>query len=225
MKTSDNITVTDGRLKKALRTNVEDIIMPQVNQTVNKAVKDNKIQIARLTKFYPYLDKCEVDLNGELVICKILHRFCGDLIDFYTPIGDDAYCDDLHEPCIIPREKSECLVLDVNDDSKEQVMIGYFIPQELVNMNPAKQGNLKLACVGVSNQYWIKFGADGLDIRSPEAPVTNVGEFDKDMSPVDYADAGDTYTKEEVYNKEEVYTKEEVDELIKKAIEEANEEG
>ena len=192
MKTSENITVTDGRLKKALRNNVENIIIPQINTKVNKTARDAKIQVATMTKFYHYLDKCEVDLNNNLVICKILHRFSGDLIDFYTPIGDEDYCERLHEPCIIPRESLQCLVLDVNDGSDEQIMIGYFLPDELIGLSPATQGNLKLASMGVTNQYWIKFGADGLDIRSPDVPSTNVGEYDSDMANLDYV------TKKEV---------------------------
>lgn len=186
MKTSDNITVTNGRLKKALSTRVENIIVPQLNQKINKTATDAKIQVGSMTKFYPYLDKCEVDLDGELIICKILHRFSGELIDFYTPTGDEDYCDNLHEPCIIPREDLKCLVLDINDSSDERVMIGYFLAEEIIGFNPASQGNLKLMSVGATNQYWIKFGLDGLDIRSPETPVTNVGEFDSDMSSLEY---------------------------------------
>ncbi len=186
MKTSDNITVTDGRLKKALQTNVENIIIPQINSKVNKTARDAKIQVATMTKFYPYLDKCEVDLNGNLVICKILHRFSGALIDFYTPIGDEDYCERLKEPCIIPMETLQCLILDINDDSDEQLMIGYFLPDEIVGLNPASQGNLKLASMGETNQYWIKFGIEGLDIRSPDIPSTNIGEYDSDMVNLDY---------------------------------------
>ena len=187
MKTSDNITVTNGRLKKALQNKVEDIIIPQINSKVEKTAKDAKIQIATMTKFYPYLDKCEVNLNGNLIICKILHRFSGELIDFYTPQGNKDYCDRLHEPCIIPLEELQCLVLDINDGSNERVMIGYFLPDEIIGMDPADSGNLKLISVGATNHFWIKFGAGGLDIRSRNAPVTNVGEFESSMENVDYA--------------------------------------
>lgn len=186
MKTSDNITITDGRLKKALQDKVERVIIPQINSKVNKTARDAKIQVATMTKFYPYLDKCEVDLNGNLVICKILHRFSGELIDFYTPLGNNDYCERLHEPCIIPLETLKCLILDINDGSDEQVMIGYFLPDEIIGMDPATAGNLKLTSTGATNEYWITFGVSGLDIRSREMPTTNVGEFDSNMTNLEY---------------------------------------
>lgn len=186
MKTTENIAVTDGRVKKALQTKVEEIIIPKINSKVNKTSRDAKIQVATMTKFYPYLDKCEVDLNGNLVICKILHRFSGSLIDFYTPIGDEDYCERLKEPCIIPMETLQCLILDINDGSDEQVMIGYFLPDEIIGLNPASQGNLKLVSMGETNQYWIKFGLDGLDIRLKDTPSIDIGGYDSDMSNADH---------------------------------------
>ena len=198
MKTTDNITVTNGRLEKALKTRVEPIIMPQVTKQVNQAVKDSKFQIGVMTKFYPYLDKCEIEVNGELVLCKILHRFIGDLCEYYTPVGDEDYCSTLNEPCIIPMGTLECLILDVNDNTDEQIMVGFINSEELIGVNPAKQGNLKLVSRTETNQFWIKFGLDGLDIRSPQAPTTNVGEYDSTMEEVKYTNSNEVYTKAEV---------------------------
>lgn len=198
MKTTDNITVTNGRLEKALKSRVDPIIMPQVTKQVNKAVNDSKFQIGVMTKFYPYLDKCEIEVNGELVLCKILHRFIGDLCEYYTPVGDEDYCSTLNEPCIIPMGTLECLILDVNDDTDEQIMVGFINSEELIGVNPAKQGNLKLVSRTETNQFWIKFGLDGLDIRSPQAPITNVGEYDSTMEEVKYTNSNDVYTKAEV---------------------------
>ena len=185
--TFNKITVTDGRLNKALQRKIEPIIVPQVSQKIDKAQKDSKIQTGKMSKFYQHLDKCEVELqNGGKVICKILHRYCGELLDFYTPRGDEAYCDKLHEPCIIPMQEIECLVLDVNDDSDEQIVIGYIISDEIIGMNPAGAGNAKFSFSNGINEFWVKFGDDGLDFRLPEKFVTNVGEMDEDMTPVDY---------------------------------------
>lgn len=198
MKTTDNITVTNGRLEKALKSRVEPIIMPQVTKQVNKAINDSKFQIGVMTKFYPYLDKCEIEVNGELVLCKILHRFIGDLCEYYTPIGDEDYCSTLNEPCIIPMGTLECLILDVNDNTDEQIMVGFINSEELIGVNPATQGNMKLVSRTETNQFWIKFGLDGLDIRSPETPITNVGEYDSTMEEINYPDSKDVYTKAEV---------------------------
>ena len=198
MKTTDNITVTNGRLENALKTRVEPIIMPQVTKQLNQAVNDSKFQIGVMTKFYPYLDKCEIEVNGELVLCKILHRFIGDLCEYYTPVGDEDYCSTLNEPCIIPMGTLECLILDVNDNTDEQIMVGFINSEELIGVNPAKQGNLKLVSRTETNQFWIKFGLDGLDIRSPQVPTTNVGEYDSTMEEVKYTNSNDVYTKAEV---------------------------
>ena len=198
MKTTDNITVTNGRLEKALKSRVDPIIMPQVTKQVNQAVNDSKFQIGVMTKFYPYLDKCEIEVNGELVLCKILHRFIGDLCEYYTPVGDEDYCSTLNEPCIIPMGTLECLILDVNDNTDEQIMVGFINSEELIGVNPAKQGNLKLVSRTETNQFWIKFGLDGLDIRSPQAPTTNVGEYDSTMEEVKYTNSNEVYTKAEV---------------------------
>ncbi|MBO6275793.1 MAG: hypothetical protein J6M91_09740 [Methanobrevibacter sp.] len=198
MKTTDNITVTNGRLEKALKNRVEPIIMPQVTKQVNQAVMESKFQIGIMTKFYPYLDKCEIEVNGELILCKILHRFIGDLIDYYTPVGDEDYCTVLKEPCIIPRSTLKCLILDVNDDSDEQIMVGFINYEELIGINPAKMGNLKLVSRTETNQFWIKFGLDGLDIRSPETPTTSIGEYDSTMEEITYTNSNDVYTKAEV---------------------------
>lgn len=191
-KTTDNITVTDARLNKALMNRVEPQFLPKVTTQINQAINDSKLQIGVITKFYPYIDRCEVEVNDELIICRILHRYVGDLIDYYTPIGDEDYCDNLNEPCVIPRSQLECVVLDVNNDNNEQVMVGYLNSDEIVGINPAEMGNLKLVARTPTNQYWIKFGWNGLDLRLPDNPVTNTGEFDSEMEPIQY------YTKAEV---------------------------
>lgn len=199
MKTSDNITVTDGRLKKAISSKVEPLILPKVQKEIVKAVNDVKGQIGNVTKVYPYLDKCEVQLDNKLVLCRKLHLFGGELIDFYTPNGDEEYCDRLKEPCIIPRGELPCLVLDTGE---EYVMLGYLSSEELIGVNPATMGNLKIVTRGGLNQYWIKFGYDGLDIRSPSAVSTNIGETDEDMQEITPV------------NSDEVYSKSEIDEII-----------
>lgn len=191
MKTTDNMTITNGRLKKALSNQVEPLIMPTVNQKILKAVRESKFQVGVMTKFYPYLDKCEMKVKDKLIICKILHRFAGDLIDFYTPIGEEDYCTKLKEPCIIPREQLQGLILDVNDNSNEQIFVGYLHSEELVGMNPAGSGNLKLTNITGTNQYWIKFGNNGLDIRLPDVPSAELGALDSNMSSLEYVQKDD----------------------------------
>lgn len=206
MKTSDNINVTDARLRRALSREIDYSVMPGVNQKIKKAVNDSKFKIGEMVKFYPYLDKAMVKVDSKTIICKILHRFGGDITDFYTPMGDEDYCTVLKEPCIIPMATLECLILDVDDSSNEQILVGYLNSDDIVGLNPASQGNFKITTRGGSNQFWIKFGFDGLDLRLPDEVTTNVGEMDKDMTLVDYSNT--FYTKSEIDSKiEEIMAK------------------
>lgn len=219
---SNDITSTKGRLKQALDNSVTNKALAQATQQINDAVDEEKIRTGRVIKFYHYLDKAlvELDNSDETVLCKILHRFGGELIDLFTPSADTIdFCDDLHEPCVIPRGDLNCLIINIHDsDSEEFLLLGFYQNEELVGLNPASPGNFKIVTRGGTNQFWIKFGYDGLDLRLPSSATTNVGDMDRDMSPVDYASSDTVYTKEEVYNKTEVYTKEEVDELIAEKI-------
>lgn len=225
MKSVKKSTITQGRMEQAIDRAVSRVAGPQITQQINEAVENERIRTGTITKFYHYLDKVEVELDNsnEKVLCKILHRFGGELLDLYTPSADSYnFCDDLKEPYVVTRETLHCLVLNISDmDSDEWLMLGYYQNEEFVGLNPASPGNIKITSIGGTNQFWIKFGADGLDLRLPDTATTNVGDMDKNMTPVDYASSDTVYTKEEVYNKTEVYTKEEVDELISKAIAEA----
>ena len=218
MKTLNKTTVTEGRMERAITDAVNRVAGPQLTQQINDSVENERIRTGVITKFYPYLDKAEVDLDNtnDTILCKILHRFNGDLIDFYTPLAaEESFDDDLHEPYIVPKAAQNVLVINIHDaDSEENLILGYYNNEEIVGFTPAPPGNMKLLSTRETNLFHIEFGVDGLDLRLPSPLKTNVGEMPADMVDVDYADANDTYTKEEVYNKDEVYTKEEVDELI-----------
>ena len=117
MKRIDNITATQGRLKQAYDKGLGKLVQNDISKTVNNIVKDTRINTGVITKFYPYLDKAEVKLsNDKLILCKILHRYGGELIDYYTPTGEEDYCIKLKEPCILPREELNCLIMDGDDE-------------------------------------------------------------------------------------------------------------
>ena len=76
---SSNVTVTEGRLKKALKDNIEPIMLPKVERTITKEVNNSKIRTGVITKFYPYLDKAEVKFciklfYGHYLILLQLYR-------------------------------------------------------------------------------------------------------------------------------------------------------
>lgn len=200
MGTKD-ITVTKGRVEEAIEGAITRTIGPKITQQINNAVENTKIRTGVITKFYPYLDKAEVQLDntGEKVLCKVLHHYGGELIDFFTPNGDEDYCNELHEPCIIPRGDLQVLIVNIHDsDSNDWLMLGYYASEEWIGINPASQGNLKISTDGGTNQFWVKFGWDGLDLRLPDNITTNTGVMDSEMKNLEYANSNDVYTKEEV---------------------------
>ena len=155
---SNDITVTDNRLLEALSNPVSKIVGNTVPQQIKKAVEALKIYTGVVTKFYPYLDKAEVKLDkgNKKVLCKILHRYGGELLDFYTPFGEQTLCETLKEPCVIPRDTLHCLIVDVQDfDSNEHLILGFYMNEEIVGLNPAKPGNMKLITRGGSNHHWL----------------------------------------------------------------------
>ena len=203
MGTKD-ITITKGRVEEAIEGAITRTIGPKITQQINTAVEGAKIRTGIITKFYQYLDKAEVQLDNsnQKVLCKILHRYGGELIDFFTPNGDEDFCTELHEPCIIPRGDMHCLIVNIHEnDSNDWLMLGYYAPAELDGINPASQGNLKLSTDGGTNQFWIKFGYDGLDLRLPGESTTNIGNMDSEMEGLQYANSQDVYTKLEVDEK------------------------
>lgn len=198
---SDNITVTQGRMKQAFDNGLGKLIEDSTQQIVKKEVENCKIRTGVMTKFYPYWDKAEVKIDNEKknVLCKILHRFGGELTEYYTPNGDEIFDDARKEKCIIPRGDLHCLIMNIHDaDSDEYLLLGYYSNEELIGVNPASQGNFKIVTTGGTNQFWIKFGYDGLDLRLPSKTTVNTGDMDDSMKSVDYASRDDVYTKSEV---------------------------
>ena len=204
MSNSKNITATEGRLTSGFSTMVTKVLSDQkIEEKIVKAVDSAKIRTGRVTKFYHYLDKAEVKLDqdkNQTVLCKVLHSYGGTLMDLYTPSADSrGFCNKLKEPYYKPRGTLHVAVLNIHDaDSDEWLMLGYYNNEELVGLNPAKPGNIKLCARGGTNQYWVKFGFDGLDMRLPEKATTKVGKRNDNMGNVNYSNADDTYTKEEI---------------------------
>lgn len=199
MKDSKKITATGSRLDSLLGGMVDNKVDNKgFEKLIEDKVEENKIKTGVITKYYQYIDKAEVKLDktGELVLCKILHRYGGDMIDFYTPLAfEQTFCDKLKEPCVIPKVEQNVCVLQIDDaDSKENLILGYYQNKEILGFNPASPGNLKITSITEPNVFWIKFGKDGLDLRLPNRPTEQVGNVEENMKDVE------TYTKSEIDN-------------------------
>lgn len=217
MRTSQNITVTDSRTRNAMDNFVKQSITPVIQQEVKSAIDDEKIKTGKVTKFYPYWDKAEVKLDKTKtkLLCKTLHRFGGNLIDFFTPLGERQYDNKRKEVCIVPRDPLHALIIDVSDNTKDYLILGYYYPREIVGIKPAKVGSMRITSLGASKENYIEFSGRGLKIQTSKPVNREYGEFEDDITEDKHADSNNVYTKEEVY------TKQEVDELIAAKIAEA----
>lgn len=224
MKKSSNITATDGRVIRSIEPIIHSVVDTKMEKEVKKEIDKTKIHLGVLTKYYPYIDKAEVKVNNELIVCKILHRMHGSLVDFFTPEGDKDFCEKLKEPCIIPRGELDCLVADINDNTKEQLLLGYFLKNDVIYTTPANPGHYRIVDLSATNEYGLDIGVGDIQLNSNEGVTFTEGFVAKENKNIVYANSENVYTKNDVYKKSEVYkkslvyTKEEVDELIKKAI-------
>ncbi len=201
MKKIDKITPTKGRLLQAYENGLGKLVNKEISQQVKTSVEGVKIQTGVMTKFYPYLNKAEVklDKSNKKIICKILHRYGGAIMDLFTPLEETrTFCKKMGEPCIIPRYLLNCLVADINDDSKEYLLLGYYENEELIGLNPAEPGSLKISAIGITNEYYIKFGIKGFEVQSPKKPNFTVGHFEDETAEVNYVSSDEVYTKKEV---------------------------
>jgi len=224
MGDSKKINATKGRLMNGFDKITHSAIQNTVPKQIEEAISKVSMRTGVITKFYPYLDKAEVqfDSTKKKVLCKILHRFCGDLIDFYTPLADKkGFNKKLQEPYVVPKFRQTVCVLNIHDsDSQEHLILGYYNNKDIVNFNPAKPGNLKIMSVyDDGNECWLKFGKDGFNYRVTKTPNRYVGDKHEDdgVKEFDYPMSTDVYTKSEVdklINEKEIYTKEEVDTLL-----------
>lgn len=224
MKTTENITVTDGRMNRALQKRMEPFVQKEATKIVQKELDKSLGRLGKVTKVYPYLDKAEVELKSKKkVLCRLPHHYAGNIIDLFVPQGERDFCKKLKEPCIVPFAPIPCVVLKINDaDDSEYFIIDYYSSsKELLYISPPSPGHVRLTCMTATNETYVEFGGKGLQVLSSKPLKISHGVFEDDVTKVDYADASKVYTKEECYNKKEVYTKEEVDELIAKKIEEA----
>lgn len=199
---SKNVHATDTKIRNLFQNTMATFIGNTVPQQITEAIDSVKIRTGRIVRFYPYIDKALVRLDNKdgTVLCKILHRFGGDIIEFYTPFDYDGGFDkSLGERYIIPRSAQNVCVLNIHDDdSEENLILGYYQNEEIIGFNPAKPGNVKLMSIGEDAQFWIKFGVDGFNYRIPNKPTATVGYYDEDAEELKYSDSKDVYTKEEV---------------------------
>jgi len=223
---SSNITVTDARLNRLLDNKIDQRLDKRnIPSMIEKTVNDAKTRTGVIKKFYHYKGKALVELSdGKEVLCSYLRRMDGNIIDFFTPEGELSFCETLKEPCILPRAELNVMVVDVNDGTKEQLILGYYPKNDIVYIHPAEQGHYKITNINATNEYGIDIGGGKVEIRSMDGVGFTEGVFPDDETAVEYANVEQTPTVDDVYTKEELYTRDEVDELIAQAIDDLRKE-
>ena len=231
---SKKIHATKTRLASNMNKIIDSAIENKnFEKLIEQKVDSVKVVTGVIKKYYPYLDKAmvKIDQDGKSMLCKILHRYGGDMIDFYSPLADRCELDEkLKEPCIIPKFQQNVCVLKIHDkDSNENLILGYYQNKEITGFNPAKPGNIKLMSILEDNLYWIKFGKDGFDYRLSSKPTMKVGRTEEDLEEVTPMTSEDVYTKSELdliikgYEERIKYLEEQVKNLVgEDVIEEDN---
>lgn len=121
---SKNITVTNHRLKEAIRkaTSLSNgVSSDEIIQKIDK----NGLKIGRITSYYVGTNECNVELleTNKSIRCEILHNcLSNDANISFTPRSYEDKTDDESEYCLVPYDSIYCAVL-VSDEVN--VCLGY----------------------------------------------------------------------------------------------------
>lgn len=201
--------VTNARVKDSLHGQFKDFLDGEnIPEQITKKIEEHSIKKGLVKEVYHYLDTSLVELsNGKQVEAYHLHRTLGNIVDLFTPIGEQVISETKHEPCIQPRFQLKCLVAEVGKE--EYVLLGYYSPNMVGSFSPADNGH-----------YLIRTFTDGYEAGLDIAPgnislISHTGatfvEADVgESTQINYAESKDTYTKNEVYRKTETYGKNDV---------------
>ena len=201
--------VTNSRVKESLHLRFKEFFDGEkVPEQINQKIEEHSIKKGIVKEVYHYLDTSLVELsNGKQVEAYHLHRTLGNIVDLFTPIGDQIISELKNEPCIIPRFQLKCLVAEVGKD--EYVLLGYYNPNMTGSFSPADNGHYLIKTLTDGYQAGLDIFADNISIIAHQGASfieANVGK----NTEIVYADSKDTYTKSEVYRKNQTYNKEEV---------------
>ncbi len=167
MDNSQNITVTRNRGIKALKNLIEDVANENKDSD-NKKFNDLRLRLGEVVKFYPGIDKVLVKFGDNTQKrCFVLHTVVSNEINIsWTPIGYNSWDSDFEEPCIIPLNKFNAMVLSINGFN-EDCVIGYVSRDKQEIIPNANTGELLLQYYDTS----IKLMQNGIVINSEKIIV------------------------------------------------------
>lgn len=206
--------VTDSRVRNSLDSHFKRFLdSEKIPEQINKKIEEHSIKKGLVKEVYHYLDTSLIELsNGKLVEAYHLHRTLGNIVDLFTPMGEQIISETKNEPCIIPRFQLKCLVAEVGKD--EYVLLGYYNPNMTGSFSPAENGHYLIKTMTEGYQAGLDISHDNINIISHQGASFTESDVDKD-TPIVYANSNDTYTKSEVYKKSQTYSRTKIDALLK----------
>lgn len=111
---SSNITVTDGRLMRALN-NATQAIANNTSLSGNNTQKDNELHVGKLTRFFYETQEAEVKLTEKTVTCKLTRPTEGSVNIFFTPFAELEWDETLRKTYFKPYEDIRCVVAKINN--------------------------------------------------------------------------------------------------------------
>lgn len=214
---SGNLTVSDARLKNALKGFNQLTTSTTTEKQIKEATENVKLRTGVVNKYYMDLNKVEVTLNqnGGTVLCRVLRLLCNEFVTKYTPEGDYGWDEKLTAGYITPRSPIPCVVLPTMDSEKttDYFLIGFYNNSDVPETVPAPPtGNIKISYISAVDEYLVQFGKNGFNVISNHLNQYEGVNSDYNK-PIDDLATKETLTKD-------YYTKEEVDKLIEDLKEE-----
>jgi hypothetical protein len=194
--------ITNERTKNALHNQFKSFLDGEkISEQIEKKIEEHSIKKGIVKEVYPYLDTSLIQLSDDkLVEAYHLHRVFGNIIDLFTPEGEQIYSETKNEPCIIPRSQLKCLVAEISD---EYVLLGYYSPNMVKSFSPAEEGHYLIKTLTDGFNAGLDIHANNINIMAHEGASfteTSSGE----STEVEYANSKNTYTKDQVYNKTQI---------------------
>lgn len=198
--------VTNSRVKESLHLRFKEFFDGEkVPEQINQKIEEHSIKKGIVKEVYHYLDTSLVELsNGKQVEAYHLHRTLGNIVDLFTPIGDQIISELKNEPCIIPRFQLKCLVAEVGKD--EYVLLGYYNPNMTGSFSPADNGHYLIKTLTDGYQAGLDIAPNNISLISHTGASFVESDVGKNTE-INYANSNDTYTKNEVYKKSQTYSR------------------
>lgn len=195
--------ITNERTKNALHNQFKQFLDGEnLTEQIIKQIQNHGLKSGIVKEVYHYLDTSLIELSdGKQVEASHLHRTFGNIIDLFTPLGEQIISETKHEPCIIPRFQLKGVIAELGSD--EYVLMGFYNPNMVGNFSPADNGHYLIKTMTDGFQAGIDVNSSNINLMANNGAVfteTGVGE----STEVEYANSENTYTKQQVYNKAQV---------------------